>query len=104
MALVLLGDVSTISSLGAAGPALLQAKNSRELEAEADEFSRQWLAANGIATSHFDDIMCRLERQIHSDSVPSFLSTHPATSERAKCPPEAQAPVPEDAAEEGAGG
>ena len=97
MALVLLGDVSTMSSLVTAAPALLEAKNSRDLEAEADEFSRQWLQVNGIATSHFDDIMCRLESRIHSDRVPSFLSTHPATHQRAKCQPEPGAPAPDEA-------
>jgi Zn-dependent protease with chaperone function len=96
MALVLLGDVSTISSLVAAGPALLQARNSRELEAEADGFSREWLQANGIATSHFDAIMCRLESQMHSDELPSFLSSHPATRDRAKCTPEPEAPAAEE--------
>lgn len=99
MALVLLGDVSTISSLVAAGPALLQARNSRELEAEADGFSRQWLAANGIAPSHFDDIMCRLESRTHSDALPSFLSSHPATRDRAQCAPGSDAPVAEQPAE-----
>ncbi len=95
MALVLLGDVSTISSLVTAAPALLQAKNSRDLEAEADEFSRQWLEANGIATRHFDDIMCRLESRINSNGMPSFLSSHPPTRERAHCEPESGAPAPE---------
>ena len=95
MALVLLGDVSTISSLVTAVPALLQAKNSRDLEAEADEFSRQWLEANGIATSHFDNIMCRLESRIRSDGTPSFLSSHPPTRERANCAPDNGASAPQ---------
>lgn len=94
MALALLGDVSTISSLVTAAPALLQARNSRELEQEADDFSRQWLATNGIAESHFDDILCRLESRVHGDRTPSFLASHPPTRERAHCQPEAGDEVP----------
>jgi Zn-dependent protease with chaperone function len=94
MALVLLGDVSTMSSLVAAAPALLQAKNSRDLEQEADDFARQWLDAHGIPESHFDDILCRLESQVHGEA-PSFLASHPPTRERAHCVPESEASVPE---------
>jgi predicted Zn-dependent protease len=87
MALVVLGDVSSISSLAAAGPALLQARNSRELEQEADEFARQWLDANGIAPSNFDDILCRMAREVGDDGESSFLSTHPPVNDRARCKP-----------------
>jgi Zn-dependent protease with chaperone function len=93
MALALLGDVSTISSLVTAAPALLQARNTRELEAEADGFARQWLDANRIPESRFDDILCRLVRQQHGDSGPSFLATHPPVDQRAHCAPDPEDPA-----------
>jgi Zn-dependent protease with chaperone function len=86
LALVVLGDVSSISALATAAPVLLQARHSRDLEREADGFARQWLAANHIADSAFDAILCRMAG--HQDSqgeAPSFLSTHPAVHERARC-------------------
>jgi Zn-dependent protease with chaperone function len=87
LALVVLGDVSSITALGSAAPALLQARNSREFEREADEFSRHWLSEAGIPTQRFDDILCRMSAAAQARHVepPVFLSTHPATSQRAHC-------------------
>lgn len=92
LALVVLGDVSSITALASAAPVLLQAKNSRDFEREADAFSRQWLQGAGIPGQRFDDILCRMTASAHSKNVapPVFLSTHPATAERAHC----QAGVP----------
>lgn len=85
MALVLLGDVSSISALATAAPALLQARHSRDLEREADGFARQWLAANRIPAGRFDEILCRMAGQQTGSEPPAFLSSHPAMGERARC-------------------
>jgi Zn-dependent protease with chaperone function len=88
MAAAVLGDVSSISSVASAVPTIIQARNSREFEIEADQAARQWLAANGIAARRFDDILCRLERgngNSGNSAVKDFLSTHPPTGARAHC-------------------
>lgn len=87
LAVAVLGDLSTVSSLATAAPALLQAKNSRELEREADEFARDWLRDNRIDPGNFDAILCRMtgaDRRGAGES-PDFLATHPAVDERALC-------------------
>jgi Zn-dependent protease with chaperone function len=88
IAFALLGDVSSISGLLSAAPALLQAKHSRDFEREADTFAKSWLREHRIAESHFDAILCRMNgEQGGSDDV-DFFSSHPATNERAQCEPE----------------
>jgi Zn-dependent protease with chaperone function len=87
LAVVVLGDLSSVSALASAAPVLIQAKHSRDFEREADTFARQWLQQNGIAAHYFDDILCRMinagERQ--GTEPPVFLSTHPSTRQRANC-------------------
>ena len=83
LALAVLGDVGTASSLAAAVPVMLvQAKHSRDFEREADAYSRQWLRGQGLPESHFDDMMCRLAKD---DADLAYLSSHPPLSERASC-------------------
>jgi predicted Zn-dependent protease len=93
LALVVLGDVSSVTALASAAPVLLQARNSRDFEREADEFARRWLRSAGIPAQRFDDILCRMTRTARGKGVdpPVFLSTHPATVERAHCQPDAAA-------------
>jgi Zn-dependent protease with chaperone function len=86
MAAALLGDVSSISGVLASAPALIQARNSREFETEADNFSRQWLRTHGIAESNFDAILCRIAGGDKDPGTFDFMSSHPATSQRAHCP------------------
>lgn len=91
------GDASSVSSLFYALPTLLmELAYSRRFEQEADDFAWQLLTEQGIETSHFANIMTRLEqshlRQDEADNPPgmeaektslgSYLSTHPATAER----------------------
>jgi len=90
MAAALLGDVSSISGVLAAAPALIQARNSREFESEADSFSRQWLRTHGIAESNFDAILCRIAGGDKDPGTFDFMSSHPATSQRAHCPADSQ--------------
>ena len=88
LAFALLGDVSTISGVLSAAPALLQAKHSRDFEREADAFAKQWLRENGIAESSFDAILCRLnssDGEVKEEDDFDYFSSHPSTSERARC-------------------
>lgn len=80
----LLGDVTSVSSLIAATPAVLvQAKFSRALETEADDFSYAWLHKHGIPTHHFGDLLKRLEDSHGSgDESFSYFSSHPPAAER----------------------
>jgi Zn-dependent protease with chaperone function len=88
IATALLGDVSSISGILSAAPALLDAKNSRDFETEADNFARQWLQENDVPESSFDAILCRLGQEEGADAGKQdfdFFSTHPATGKRAAC-------------------
>lgn len=99
LAFALLGDVSSISGILSAAPALLHAKHSRDFEREADDFAKQWLRENGIDESNFDAILCRMTdshepRPVGGNTeAVDYFSSHPATGERARCadepPPEA---------------
>lgn len=93
LALVVLGDVSSVSAIGSAAPVLIQAKNSRDFEREADAYARTWMQQAGVPDSRFDDILCRMTQtrqkgQGQRTQVPVFLSTHPSTAERANCKPQ----------------
>jgi len=100
IATALLGDVSSISGILSAAPALLDAKNSRDFETEADNFARQWLKDNDVDESSFDAILCRLSHEEGSNAGKKdfdFFSTHPATGKRASC--KAPAAEPAESAE-----
>lgn len=78
------GDVTSITSLAAAVPTfLMQAKYSRLHEAEADRFALELMREAGIEPQHFTAILNRLQAE-DEDDVPAFLSTHPASQERAQ--------------------
>jgi Zn-dependent protease with chaperone function len=97
IATALLGDVSSISGILSAAPALLDAKNSRDFETEADNFARQWLKENHVEESSFDAILCRLSKEEGANAGRKdfdFFSTHPATGKRAVCKAEAASPEP----------
>jgi Zn-dependent protease with chaperone function len=88
IATTLLGDVSQLTAVAGAAPALLQAKNSRDMEREADSYAKVWLDAHGIPEHSFDDILCRMDASHKGRSrsaLNSFFATHPATRERANC-------------------
>lgn len=86
LAVALLGDLSSISGILSAAPALLTAKQSRDFEREADAFAKQWLHDNHIDESNFDAILCRMEGK-HGGSKQSvdFFASHPPTDERVRC-------------------
>lgn len=62
---------------------LVQAKYSREFEAEADEFAFDLLKRRGLSPVHFAALMERLgaERDAQIERRTSFLSTHPVTAD-----------------------
>ena len=99
IAFALLGDVSSISGLLSAAPALLHAKHSRDFEREADGFAKQWLREHEIAESKFDAILCRMSAEHPGAGDVDYFSSHPATSERAHCVPEKPEAEPDPAPE-----
>ena len=83
LAVAVLGDVGSASSLAAAVPVMLvQAKHSRDFEREADDYAREWLRAEGEPETAFDAMLCRLARE---DDELSYLSSHPPVADRASC-------------------
>lgn len=89
--------VGDVSSLLAAAPAIImQAKYSRDMETEADEYAKQVLQINGLSPCLLASILTKLEAahlektqgRSHSQggertsSMPDYLSSHAATHER----------------------
>lgn len=97
-----LGDLTSLSSLAAAIPALLvNAQYSQSFELEADRYALDYLAANGLSPESFASALSKLEQShfnkhdphdsttqstpdSESNSKQDFLSTHPATADRIK--------------------
>lgn len=79
-----LGDVNAI--IAAAPTVLMEAKYSRDLEREADDYAANFLKANGLPATLLADILLKLERdrsERDGDSgATAYLSSHPSTSER----------------------
>ena len=77
------GDVSSI--VAAAPTILIQAKYSRDLETEADDFARRMLQANGLSPSCLGEMLVQLE-QAHARKsgaqTQDYLSSHPAGAQR----------------------
>jgi Zn-dependent protease with chaperone function len=96
LAVVVLGDVSSVTAIASAAPALLQAKNSRDLEREADSFARDWLARQDISATRFDDILCRMTERYRKreGGAMQFMASHPPTEERVVCRPTTSPPRP----------
>ena len=80
---VLLGDVVSVSSAAAGLPTLLlETGYSRRFELEADALAARYAVAQGWGTEPLARILTRLSGD--ADAVPTLLSTHPATRERAE--------------------
>lgn len=79
------GDIASTTSLAAAAPALLlQTRYSRDNEREADAFAVQAIKSAHMDPAHFARILVRLEATARrGPGIPSFISTHPDTAERA---------------------
>jgi Zn-dependent protease with chaperone function len=86
MGLVIAMVAGDLSSLAAAAPAaLLEANYSRELEREADAYAVQVLRQNGIPVQHLANMLRRLDESSGTAQMAgalTYLSSHPATSER----------------------
>jgi Zn-dependent protease with chaperone function len=88
LAVAVLGDVSSLSSILSVAPALLSAKHSRDFEREADTFAKQWLHEHEIEESNFDAILCRMTKSDggqKSAGITDFFASHPPTDERVRC-------------------
>ena len=87
---ILLGTTTKSNAAGAltlgsaAGGAALQLKYSRENEEEADQLGLRYLVAAGYPANDMANGMLRLiqGRYVSNSRIPSYLSTHPALSER----------------------
>lgn len=79
------GDVSSVTSLAAGAPMLMiNLAYSRDHEREADRYATELLRRNGVDPRHFATLLMRLEAQDpDAFGIPTFLSTHPSTEERA---------------------
>lgn len=79
-----IGDVSALAA--AAPAALLNARYSRALEREADDFAAERLRASGMRSSALADILERLEQSQgvsrRGSAAFAYLSSHPTTAER----------------------
>ena len=83
--LALVGDISSASVLVASVPTVLvQAKHSRQFEAEADDYAYAWLDRAGIERRNFGAILERLEQEYGGEDVPSWISSHPPTAQRVR--------------------
>jgi len=82
---VLVGDVSG-GTIAATVPAfLLNARYSREFEAQADDFALAALARAGVSPAAFVRAMLALEKthpELRGDANIRYLSSHPVTQER----------------------
>ena len=80
------GDIASATSIAAAAPGvLLQLKYSRANESEADAYAVDLMRANGMDPRYLGVLLSRLEADMprRARGIPSFLSTHPSTEERA---------------------
>ena len=78
------GDAGSL--LATAPAALLQAKYSRDLEREADDYAADALRANDISVAHLASFLDRLDAAIDKSSIAGatlpYMSTHPAPQGR----------------------
>lgn len=81
----LTGDIASTTSLAAAAPALLlQTRYSRDDERQADAYAIALMRKSGISPKNLAAILARVEESGKGrGGAPTFLSSHPATKERA---------------------
>ena len=79
------GDVASMTSLASGAPiAVIHLAYSRDHEREADQYATGLLHRSGIDPRHFAALLERMEAaQSEATGLPTFLSTHPSTAERA---------------------
>lgn len=83
---VLSADPVSASSLAATLPTMMvQMKFSRTFELEADTYAKRYLSSHNVSPRHLANILRALSKEAgEKPDESSFLSTHPATSERIK--------------------
>ncbi|HEY2779382.1 MAG TPA: M48 family metallopeptidase [Steroidobacteraceae bacterium] len=75
--------VGDISSLLAIAPAtLMQARYSRDFEAQADDYAAAVLRLNGMSPGMLADALDKLAKSHKETAAAGYLSTHPATDAR----------------------
>lgn len=80
---ILVGDITSITSLAAALPTLLvEAGYSRKFEKEADKAAGLYFIQKGLDTADYRNILIRVTKDY--DSKMSLISTHPDTQDRVK--------------------
>jgi tetratricopeptide (TPR) repeat protein len=78
------GDIGSAAALASSAPTiLLQAKYSRDSEREADAYAVEMMRKAALSPHYLGVILARLEQDHKGPGLPTFLSTHPATQERA---------------------
>lgn len=102
VALVLTWFLGDVSSIAAAIPAaVLQARYSRDMEREADDFAARMLSQNGLSPGLLAGMLDRLERARlgsadkgdEPEGLSRYLATHPRTEERMRSLRQATSPV-----------
>lgn len=81
------GDIGSASGFAAAMPIILLETNySRRFEREADQYAYDYMRANDFNTKHFAVILKKItgEHGDDNESVFTYLSTHPSTSDRTR--------------------
>jgi len=77
-----LGDITSVTSLGASLPTLLaESRYSRDFEREADRGAADYARSRGWGTGPLRAMLERLEQQ-DGGGGPSWISSHPETAER----------------------
>lgn len=92
---MLLGDVSAVSGLAAALPAVVMNSGySRDFEREADRFAHELLRRTGRSPAVYAEALAKLEEESKRragpfGSMPGYATTHPDTEERIRAAHEA---------------
>lgn len=79
-----LGDMTGISVAGGLGAALIDSRNSRDAEREADAFAAQATKRMGFNATALADLLDRVASDDEFSRAMALLSSHPLTSERRK--------------------
>jgi len=74
------GDISGL--LAVAPAALVQARYSRDLERQADDYAAALLRANGLSPALLADALDTLSRAHPGQALDGYLASHPPTAER----------------------
>ncbi len=79
----LLGDMTSLSSLGSALPMMLvESGYSRKFEQEADENASLYFLEHGRSVEPYRDMLYRLTKDQNLPGVAAFLASHPGAEER----------------------